>query len=142
MRPQLTENLLKYGVLRCRELVELYFGWRMVTDLVENFPYFTATEQFVLMAQDPRRIRYEIVVENLDVIPQIMQIGSPRAFASSNAEQYSILPGDTKRIMRDFLTDLDGVTIEVDCIASALTLGITTRETFLTPAPVDELPLG
>lgn len=137
-----SDNLLKYGVLRCRDLVELYFGARMVMALVENNVEADGTIQTIIN-QDQRRIRYEIVAVNLSAIaPNFFNTGSRLAFANGTPAQYMIPPGATIVITRDFFTDGDAVCIEVQAQAQLSTVGFSTRETFLTPAPVDEVPLG
>ena len=57
-------NILKYGILRCRDLVELYFGARMVATVAElASPVGTANPQLIF-GDDLRRISYEIVLTN------------------------------------------------------------------------------
>lgn len=141
--PALKDNLLKYGVLRCRELVELYFGWRMVSFIREQVlaPAASGTT-YVLLQQDPRRIAYDIVFANPDNTTLLAAIGTPQGWGLGNTPLYNIPPGDTLIISRNFLTSLDSVTEEIDYQVSSTDLQVSTIETILTPAPVDEVPLA
>ena len=138
----LKDNLLKYGVLRCRDLVELYYGARMVATLLEGGPNFTGGVQFHLLSQDPRRIAYEIIIANPDATPYSFSLGTPASFDAGTNQTYEIPAHDEIIIERSFLTGLDSVTMAVDGNLPASLMSIATREIFLTPAPVDEVPLG
>jgi len=142
VRAQLTENLLKYGVLRCIELTELYFGWRMVTSLTENYVSVSTSAPFQVLGQDPRRIRYEIITTNSGMADILVTFNDSLDNVNNIGTTYGIPAGETLIIERSFLTDLDAVTIPVWGGTTASSIAMATRETFLTPAPVDELPLG
>jgi hypothetical protein len=136
----MTDPTIKYGILRTRDLVELYYGARMVTDLVENF-FGSFSDTYALLSQDPRRIKYEIIMANTSPSEnETVQMGSPRTVASGLAQIYWMRPGETIIVTRDFFTDLDSVCIEVDVQFQGPDVQISTRETFLTPTPVDEGP--
>ena len=138
----LKDNLLKYGVLKCRDLVELYFGWRAVTTVIQIGYSPTATVPFQLFGPDPRRIRYEVIFASFDAASQEADLATKAALDSGNHEIYAVPPGGTIKIERNFLTDLEAVTLDQWCALGTATLFVSTRQTFLTPAPVDEVPIG
>lgn len=134
------DNAIKFGLLKCRDLVELYYGARMVASIVETQIPAAANTLFQLLAPDPRRIAYELIFANgVNAINQF-QIGSPQTDAPGNQQFYSIPPGGTLIIKRNFLEDLDAVGIELGCKIFGAAITVSTRETFLTPIPVDEMP--
>lgn len=140
--PALKDNLLKFGVLRCRELVELYFGWRLVASVIEKSNNLDNTKPQLILGQDPRRIRYEIIVTNPDATAHNCYLDASPDAVTNIASEYAIAPHSSLIIERTFLSDLDAVTMPVWGQAGAAGLSVATRETFLTPAPVDEVPLG
>ena len=142
MRPQLTENLLKYGVLKCRDLVELYYGWRIVTFAVETKYLPGAATLVQILQQDTRRIKYEIILNNESNAGDDIQIGTPDAIAAGTSWDISIAPADSYTINRSFLTDLDAVVQPLWAEGDLGNIACYVRETFLTPSPVDEVPLG
>jgi hypothetical protein len=131
---------IRTGVLRCRDLVELYYGARIATDLIENDPSFTAGQTFILLPLNPARIRYELIFENSTGLRTVFALGSPRAFGVGNQQFYTVSPDSTLIIVRNWTTDADAVVAEVDCNITDGNLLVTTRETILTPLPVDESP--
>jgi len=142
VRAQLTENLLKYGVLKCRDLVELYFGWRYVVTISEN-AFTPSMTPYLILNQDPRRIRYEIWINVVNVVAgATVLLGSPAAIdagTAPNLQPFSFYNGP---LVRDWITDGEAVTLPVMVSDGTGVIIFSTRETFLTPAPVDELPLG
>jgi hypothetical protein len=139
----LKDNLLKYGVLTCRDLVELYYGWRIVSFLKETSgPVSTGNPQ-LLIDQDPRRISYEITLSSAsDAGVAIISIGTQTDVQQGLGQDYYLQPQTTIVVRRSFLTDLDTVCQEV-WFTNADGFGdIEAREVILTPAPVDEVPLG
>lgn len=141
----LKDNLLKYGVLRTRDLVELYFGWRMVAAVTETLNGLNTDVAGLLLSQDSRRIRYEINMANPDPAnPLSVGLASTLDGVDNNPQIYQIPPSSTLVVKRSFLTDLDAVTWSVfmKAVQASDLFEISTRETFLTPAPVDELPLA
>ena len=138
----LKDNLLKYGVLRCRDLVELYYGMRIVTRSVWSSPTNVTGQTNLLLNQDSRRIRYEILMANFDGTFLDVSMGPTREFAASNAFKY-VVPGQSSMVVeRNFITDGDAVTEAVYAFPNGNNFNISLRETILTPAPVDEVPLG
>jgi hypothetical protein len=134
------DNAIKFGILKCRDLVQLYYGARMVASLVENNPGIGATAVTVI-APDPRRIRYEVILANNDPANHIQfQIGSYGSINAGTAQIYNVEPGASLTIERDFFTDLDAVCLALEATVSAGSGVLCTRETFLTPIPVDETP--
>lgn len=129
----------KFGILKTRDLVELYYGARMVADVKETVVAFGGTLLARILKQDPRRIGYEIVLANEDAAAQEFDLTSITGGSNNSVTAYSVAPGESEVIKRSFLTDLDSVTKEVWCTISVNTQLVSVRETFLTPAPVDEI---
>lgn len=126
-------------IRRCRDLVQLYYGVRMVAAIIEN-EVQGGGGWSPLILQDPRRIRYEIIIRNADPANAAeVQIGTPPTFDLGTAQDYEVGIDQTLVIDRNFLTDLDAVTIALNFFCSNENVVISTRETFLTPPPVDEV---
>ena len=136
-----TSDQIKFGILRTRDLVELYYQGRMVVQVRENDPgtlvLFTPVQ---ILRQDPRRTRYEIIIANGGNTTLEVQIGSLQSINNTNYGTYSIAAGDTLVIIRDFRSDLEGVCLEQFAMATVGNAVVTTREDFLTPLPADEVP--
>lgn len=130
--------LTKLGIVRCRDLVQLYYGARMAAVLVQKNKALTTGTFVEIMSADPRRVRYEIIIENFDAAAQFVDIATPEAATSTQQQEYNLPPGSTLIIERDFTTDLDAVTIAVLANRGNDNMSISTRETILTPLPVDE----
>jgi hypothetical protein len=133
---------LPQGILKCRDLVQLYYGLPMVVNTKSTvFPASAAP--YLILGQDPRRIRYEIWLNpsSVEVEANIL-LGTPAEIDAGMG--VSLTPGNTDGpvVERDFLTDLDGVTIAQMILDSSGEVVFSVRETFLTPAPVDEIPEG
>jgi hypothetical protein len=136
----MTSPQIKYGILRTRDLVELYFGARMVAALKETFfPAITPSSIIPIMDQDPRRVAYEINLSNFNEGFAIVFVGSPTAMGQQQGQTYFIPAGETVQIARNFFTDLDAVAIPQSLLSES-SLDVSVRETFLTPLPADELP--
>jgi hypothetical protein len=130
--------LTNLGIVRCRDLVQLYYGARMVVSTISQAQGSQAVAPVQLFPADSRRVRYEIIMRNAQLVNVgVCQLGAPGDFDQGNQAFYSIAPGDTIIITRDFTTDLDATTQAV--IGQTDTnCRFSTRETFLTPLPVDE----
>jgi hypothetical protein len=131
---------LKNGILRTRDLVELYLGGRMVASIVESQPFAASPAIFPLVGLDPRRIRYEVWIANQQVNPLALNIGAKSTLELGNGQQILVLPGTTFYFSRNYQTDLDAVSLDVYAQLTTGTLIIGVRETFLNPLPVDESP--
>lgn len=125
-------------ILRCRDLVQLYYGVRMVAAIIENQPLFAVSAPAELLTKDPRRIRYEIVIANQTASAITVQVGTQAQVQNQNGPFYQLAPNATQVIDRNFLTDLDAVTDNVWIFANVADYACSTRETFLTPLPADE----
>ena len=125
-------------ILQCRDLVQLYYGVRMVAATRESTPGFQPNVTGDLVPVDPRRIRYEISIQNYDAAPQFAGVGTQQAFAYNKEMQYNVPAGNTIQIERDFLSDLDAVTEGLQFVLGNDNMSINIRETFLTPLPADE----
>lgn len=127
------------GIKSTRHLIELYFGTQMVTDIleVEWGNIFTNTQ---ILRPDPRRIKYEIVMSNLDnAIFASIALGTTGAVDGTAPALYSLAPGQTIVVERTFFADLDAVTLPVWAFASAGQVFVSTREVFLSPASQEQL---
>jgi hypothetical protein len=132
---------IQFGILKCRDLVQLYFLARMVVNVrITELPEAALSSNVLWINQDPSRIKYEIILANLDVASQQIFLATTADGVASSPESYSLAPGTTLRWSRDFLTDLDGVTMPVYASSTSTNLFGSARETFLTPAPIDEGP--
>ena len=94
----------------------------------------------ILMTQDPRRIRYEIILANTSGASVQFILGTQAAVVSGNVAEYSVMPGDTLIIERNFRSDMEGVVLDqmLQAVSGVITPSV--RETILTPLPVDEEP--
>lgn len=129
------------GILRCRELVTLYYGFPIVTDVREMLAFGLANGSGLLLQPDPRRIRYEIWISNSDVNELFTTLAKSLDGLASTRQEIITNSFNTTFIQRTFLTDMDAVTLPVYYATTGNNWQIATRETFLTPAPVDEVPL-
>jgi hypothetical protein len=134
----LNANTGPQGIFRTRDLVTLFYGVRMVASILEANPALNNTAPIQLIGQDPRRIRYEIILANNGDAVDTAFIGSQASFDPGTSQQYYLNAGDTLIIERNWITDLDAVTINLWGVTSNGNIGVTTRETFLTPAGNDE----
>src|ERR1700723_1909123 len=133
----MNDATIRLGILRCRDLVELYYGARLVTDTRES-QYAGDINVFAqLIPADQRRIKYEIVMSNTDAALQTAILTSPRGADAGQGQQWNLGPNAIAEKDRSFLTDGDAVTAAVFVMISSFNLQVTVRETFLTPAPVD-----
>ena len=133
---------IAFGILRTRDLVELYYRGRMAVQVIENTPSIGDADGTLLFTQDPRRIRYEIILVNISTTtPSLVQIGSRVGQQSGAAPFYFVAPSGNLIITRNFRTDMEGVTLEqILSLTSGPSPSARTRVTILTPLPVDEEP--
>jgi hypothetical protein len=134
--------LFPLGILRCRDLVQLYYGVRMVTNLIENEGGFFDTQPVQIISLDPRRIAYDIVMENFGDANDVALVSTIGGLDPPVQAHYGIFPGATQVISRSFLTNLDAVTMPVFACSVNGNIRFDTREVFLTPLPIDEPPVG
>jgi hypothetical protein len=126
------------GIFRCRDLVTLYFGVRMVTSVIEQ-DIFIDSNVDPLILQDPRRIRYEIIIAAQPSSPASFFVGTPPSFDQGTSQQYALPENGTLIIVRDWITDGDAVTLALSFQNNTDTAPfVSTRETFLTPPGEDE----
>lgn len=129
------------GVLKCNDLVELYYGFPLRT-IVRAQSISSVAGQQPLLTPDPRRIKYEIVCVNLAAsTPAGIVIGTPAELGTENALEIQALAGGQAVIERSWILDLDSV---VEALVYEVQFGtfiISTRETILTPPGVDVIPL-
>ena len=120
--------------------MQLYYGARLVAFIKETVPNIPSATPTLLVGQDPRRIRYELIFTNFDSGPLDILLGQTLDALTTIGLEYQVPENSTLIIERSFLTDLDGVTVSVFCNATGSGFTISSRETILTPAPVDEGP--
>jgi hypothetical protein len=133
-------------ILGCQQLVELYYGVRMIAAIKESSFIVEDGDTVQVLQPDPRRIRYEIAFfASAPVGESIAYLGTPQAMDSSTAEVVlsGVVPaggtlGVYNRIERSFLSDLDLVTLPQMVRSVGFGVDVTVRETFLTPLPTDE----
>lgn len=142
-------------ILGCQQLVELYYGVRMIAQIKESYYTVSSGATVMVLQPDPRRIRYEITFNIVDA-PRAAQIflGTPQAMDTDTAETIAAVlgtvlapAGSFQRIERVFLSDLDAVTLPQMVRTNGASCDVSVRETFLTPLPTDEAspitaPLG
>lgn len=130
------------GILKCRDLCTLYYGFPMVADEKSNqFNLPNDSSLVPILGQDPRRIKYEIVLENVGTPGGQIQVGTQTELDNGTNLEYSLAGHTTVVVRRDFLTDLDSVCSALFASTAVNSMFVSVRETFLTPAPVDEVPL-
>ena len=119
-----------------------YYGVPMVSFIAYSNVKPGSVSDTKVMGLDPRRIKYELALANFSNAPDDIVIGSKTAVDSGAAPDYEIPANTTVIITRTFLTDLDSITEEQWAFGDNGNITIYVRETILTPAPVDEVPLG
>jgi hypothetical protein len=134
---------IQFGILKCRDLVQLFYGVRLVASILEQDNQLTTGQTGPLIAQDPRRIRYEIIMGNYDTAYLYVGIAETLdelTAAAGPPQTYVVPPASTIIVERNWITDLDAVTLPLFVQPIGTSFVISTRETFLTPAPIDEGP--
>lgn len=130
------------GILKCRDLVQLFYGLPMVAGVIDSDVGIDASLVARILSADPRRIKYEIILTNLGATADQILIGEPSAIDQGKGLAVGVAAGESYTIKRDFFTDLDSVCLPLSAQAGANPWAVSIRETFLTPAPVDEIPAG
>lgn len=134
------DNAIKFGILKTRDLVELWYGARMVVQVRATLFNLQASTVVQILQPDPRRIRYEIVFENFDPGPATFDLGTQAEQDSGNTLEYQVPTGASVVVTRTWLDDLEGVTLEQTASTDVANTRVGVRETILTPIPVDEMP--
>lgn len=131
------------GILRCRDLVTLYYGVPMVTIDVYTYPVFSNGVAVQLASNNPRRIGWTLLFENFDSAnPGYFRIcDNPDQVVSGQALEYTVGSNSTYTVERSFLTALDAVSLPIwMAVSNSNELAVSLRETLLSPPPLDELP--
>lgn len=141
-----TSDSIRYGILKTRDLVELYFAGRMVADIIEATFVVSSSVPARVLNQDPRRISYELYFcAQSGGTFWTIQLG--RTFDQALTASGIVLrsaPPNVNFIKRNFFEDLDAVCLPVWAMSASGSeiTQLSVRETRLTPVPVDEEPLG
>lgn len=130
------------GILKCRDLVQLFYGVPMVASVIYSQVGIDASSVAPILSADPRRIKYEIILTNVGATTDQILIGAPSAIDLDSGLFIGAPAGESYTIKRDFFIDLDSVCLPLSALAGANNWAVSIRETFLTPAPVDEIPAG
>lgn len=139
----LAENLLKYGILRTRDLVELYYGARMVgVSLTPTYFNNFSGQPTQIFKQDPRRYKYRIVFGANGGATTATSFARTADIVAAQSVTYQCGSGQIFVLERNFLSDLESVCEELWCLNANAGLFLSTQEWILVPAPVDEVPLG
>jgi hypothetical protein len=136
------ENLLKYGILRARDIAALYYGARMVAFAKYSFFSVGKFDRVQILGPDPRRIKFELYLFNTGSAASDINIADDIETLNTAPLDVSAGPGLTVVIRRTFLSDLDAVCLPLWVVPIVNTWTVSVRETLLTPAPVDEVPLA
>jgi hypothetical protein len=132
---------IKYGILKCRDLVQLYYGARMVAVPKEQLIFLSTLDLAVaVLGQDPRRISYEIVVTGGAGASGLFYVGTKTEMDTNAAAVYRFVANVSTTIKRDFFTQLDAVCLPLFVRAGIVPIEVFVREIILTPSPIDEGP--
>jgi hypothetical protein len=131
---------IKYGILKTRDLVELYFGARMVANS-KTTRYPASATPYLILGADPRRISYEIFWNGIAFTAATsIYLGTPAQIDDGSAPDITSQIISSVGIRRDFFTELDSV-VQPQMISDASgTMLFSVREIYLTPIPIDETP--
>lgn len=140
-----TSDQIKYGLLRTRDLVELYYQGRMVVRVVCTNYSLPSGSVVKILQQNMTRIRYELIFENIVAASvSLVDIGSIPEISAGNSQEFVLTNQANFMLTRDFRSDMEGVCLELNATAGtqsgAPNVFVGVRETFLTPLPMDELP--
>jgi len=126
------------GIFKCRDLVTLYFGVRMVA-FSKTSVFTPSAIPYVILPQDPRRISYEIFVDTTNVASApLTLLGTPAQIDQGTAVDVTNATEQGAPISRSFFTELDAVT-EAQMVSDATgEIIFSVREIILTPPGVDE----
>jgi hypothetical protein len=128
------------GILKCRDLVELYYGFPMVGDVREQLVYVQAASGVTPVVEpDPRRIRLELTLANVNGAFSSLFLGTRTQMDTGKAAVYTLPAHSTLILTRDFLTDLDTVCLPMLARSSVGNWEVFVRETILTPTPIGEV---
>lgn len=138
-----SQNILKYGVLRARDLAELYYGWRLVGVAlpIVQIDTSSATPQQILQP-DPRRYKWIVTMCNDGGNSVECIFGRSSDVTQGTGVPYTLATQTTLEIQRNWLADLDVVTDELWMLVENASVRVAIQQFILTPAPVDEVPLA
>jgi len=127
------------GILRCRDLATLYYGFPTVASARSLFYGLLAAGTYTILPADPSRIGYEIVGANFSGGATRFFVGSPGEMDANAAMVYLVNSHESLIIQRTFLTDLDSITQEVQLRTDGSAIDFSVRVITLSPLPNDEL---
>jgi hypothetical protein len=129
---------IKYGILRCRDLSELYWDARTVVITKTNI-IDPSSAPDLLFTADPRRIAWRIIViDPSGPGEQQVDLGTRSAITAQTSERYYRDATEPLIIDRHFRDYGDYVTSELYGQVSGSAPLWSTVEWILTPLPADE----
>jgi hypothetical protein len=132
--------LTTLGIVRCRDLDELYFGGRFVVT-IKNTQFLDLSAITRILSQNPSRIRYEIfIADAVGAAGSQLVLGTSDEVRNNQGIFIQVANLVTMQIVRDFTTDAEGVVPELWCQFLSGAFSVSVRETILTPLPADESP--
>lgn len=130
--------LTTLGIARCRDLVQLYYGGRMVA-ITKHQQFTLGANAVQLFTADPRRIAYDLFIAEATAVAAAGVKIAPQLDNIATVGEVVALPiGDTIIVSRDFRTSLDAVTQAQWALLVSGNAVVSTREVLLSPLPVDE----
>lgn len=134
---------IRFGILKARDLVELYFGARMVID--QRYAQQTVNNHATPLAQqiltaNPARIAYELFLACAGGGDGSIYLWPNADLTAANSLRINVLGDSTVVINRDWLRYGDSLTRELWAGSTGNQFFVSTVEYLLTPLPVDNLP--
>lgn len=124
----------------CRDLVQQFLGKRVAMTTKYTSVALLANETTQVITADPRRIRLEITLVGASgVAGDKMTIGTQATIQAGVGQVFQFPIAGMAYLARDYWSDGDAVCQELWVLNGGNPTTITTRETLLTPLPVDEL---
>ncbi len=132
---------IRYGILKCRDLVQLYFGARLVTVAIDSWAQVSADTPAQVLPQDPRRISYELWLSPQNNGNDDISIATTQdALFTAASLDLNALSGATLYVKRTWYDDGDSVVQPLWAEPDSFTWSVSVRQILLQAAPVDEGP--
>lgn len=134
---------IRFGILRARDLSELYWGARTVVlakTTLNVVPNHSSPIAQQVLQNNPARIAYELFCACDGGGDGSLYLYPSADLTSSNALRLNVLTDSTIIINRDWTRYGDALTQELWAGSTGNQFHLTTVEYILTPTPVDEIP--